>query len=557
MDKMLSVSLRLTRILVCIILSTLSIVGTKGVWSMKGTEVFVEFLSQKDLELQIFYCTETDKTFTEAHSIRQQVQKGQKKAEIFIPGKSKITKFRLDTGTNPGRFVISKITINGKKSLNLNLKQFATYGVSSYVVDNGKGTVISTLQDPYLVYKGILDVIPGRRIDWLVLITFCVVSYFFASKIVKYLLDFKILGSFPRRDIYFLTVFFILLFLPMLCINDEEISIIENRKLAEKPDFSRIFDEKYNYGNLFETWYSDRFFGRNFLIRLHNVINRGQSKTGNDRVLIGKDGWMFYKRDFNLHDFMNSHPACDADLKQSAAYVSDLKKWCQKNNKGFHFFVAPNKHKVYGEFYRDINKQAPDNMSMVNRFLRQAKASGLDTIYPIAELMEAKKRGYLLYWKHDTHWNARGAYIGYLALMRKINEKYDSYKKIEPNYIACTHYAKDLEAMYPEIAPDDNSLYVEHKVSQGIRKFAEGSKLKDTFTQTTPGKHGKVVVYRDSFTTALVPYLSETFGEVTYIWRYHVIEEDYEKYLKNADIVILETVERYIPQLGKNSFVLE
>ena len=75
--------------------------------------------------------------------------------------------------------------------------------------------------------------------------------------------------------------------------------------------------------------------------------------------------------------------------------------------------------------------------------------------------------------------------------------------------------------------------------------------------QKNPRKQGKVVIYRDSFTSALAPYLSETFGEVTYIWRYHPEAGDYEKYLQHADIIILESVERFVPLLGKKNLILK
>lgn len=555
MNKRASLSLRLAELVACLILTALSVASTNHLWYKKGTTVDIEFSCQKDLDLQVFYCYKSDKNFSEAHSVKQRIKKEQNRTKIFIPATSDITRFRLDSGTTPELFEIAKITIKGKKAQHLGLDQFAPVNITSYSVKDGKGVIVSTHRDPFLVYRNPLNISPGHHIEWLILITFCIVSYFFASKIVKYLLNFKFFGSFPRRDIYFLTGFFVLLFLPLLHINDAAISEKENRTLAKKPDFSRIYDEEYHYGNLFESWYSDRFFGRDFLIRIHNWIGWGQPKKGNEKVLLGADGWMFYKGDLNEQDFRNVHPASSDDLEKSANYVAHLRDWCIRNNKKFYFFIAPNKHRVYGEYYRYVHKQNPDNLSMVNRFLRKTK--GIDAIYPIDALLKAKNDGQLLYWKHDTHWNARGAYIGYMALMQKINESDNSIKKVEPSFIPCSTYGKDLEAMYPNIAPDDNKLYVQHKINPGIKTSREGTSPHSTFTQTNPGKHGKVVVYRDSFTTALAPYLSETFGETTYIWRCHVHAEDYEKYLKQADIVILETVERFIPNIGKKAFILK
>ena len=61
-----------------------------------------------------------------------------------------------------------------------------------------------------------------------------VTSYFlFTYKLGKYLSRFKIEEHHSRIDIVFLTVFFILLFVPMLHISDAEKSEQENRMLAK------------------------------------------------------------------------------------------------------------------------------------------------------------------------------------------------------------------------------------------------------------------------------------------------------------------------------------
>lgn len=366
-----------------------------------------------------------------------------------------------------------------------------------------------------------------------------------------------VFGLFPRRDIYFLTVFFILLSIPMIKINKADISKKENRMLAQEPDITKIFDSQYNYGALFDAWYSDRFWGRDSLIVLHHWLGWGQSKKGNDRVSLGRDGWMFYKLEHNDLDFQNAHPVTDGDLECCAQYVADLAAWCRRNNKLFYCFVAPNKHRVYGEYYENVRKVNPDSRSMCNRFIRMAAEKGVRVIYPLEDLLEAKKVGKLLYWKHDTHWNVRGAYIGYLALMKRVNEGKKSYVIAPPGFVPSRWYSKDMESMYPDVTPDDKTLYVHHDMSPAIKKQGSALDAIGITTLTNPQKKGRVVVYRDSYLNDLAPYLGETFGEVTTIWRYHPEEGDYEKYLQHADIIILEAVERLIPRFKNNELILK
>ena len=64
----------------------------------------------------------------------------------------------------------------------------------------------------------------------------------------------------------------------------------------------------------------------------------------------------------------------------------------------------------------------------------------------------------------------------------------------------------------------------------------------------------RLVVYRDSFSNNLKRYFNNTFKNVDYIWRYNITNEDKNFIKNNADIIILENVERYIPQLSSLKF---
>ena len=70
---------------------------------------------------------------------------------------------------------------------------------------------------------------------------------------------------------------------------------------------------------------------------------------------------------------------------------------------------------------------------------------------------------------------------------------------------------------------------------------------------TMSNKPYKVLVFRDSFANAITPYLSETFGEVEYIWNYNLNNfQDKIKEFK-PDIIIVEMVERNIGVLEADS----
>jgi alginate O-acetyltransferase complex protein AlgJ len=54
----------------------------------------------------------------------------------------------------------------------------------------------------------------------------------------------------------------------------------------------------------------------------------------------------------------------------------------------------------------------------------------------------------------------------------------------------------------------------------------------------------RAVIFRDSFTSALAPYLSEHFSRVVYIWRNDVAVDEIEA--ERPDVVLQELVSRHI-----------
>ncbi len=54
----------------------------------------------------------------------------------------------------------------------------------------------------------------------------------------------------------------------------------------------------------------------------------------------------------------------------------------------------------------------------------------------------------------------------------------------------------------------------------------------------------KLLMYRDSYTNALVPLISEHFQKSIYLWTYHMDPKTIEKI--QPDIVVLEILERFL-----------
>ena len=131
--------------------------ATNSLWLKEGISVLFNYEAQKGLTIQVFHCPGINIPFSEASSVRESIEAGTGKAEIFIPT-HRIERLRIDTGSEPAKFEFSNLQIVGRKRVDLYLNQFNTKNIQNYSVRNGKGCVISTHYDPYLVYQELISI---------------------------------------------------------------------------------------------------------------------------------------------------------------------------------------------------------------------------------------------------------------------------------------------------------------------------------------------------------------------------------------------------------------
>ena len=168
----------------------------------------------------------------------------------------------------------------------------------------------------------------------------------------------------------------------------------------------------------------------------------------------------------------------------------------------------------------------------------------MKVIYPQKQIIEHKGEQ-LLYYKNDTHWNLLGAYYAYIELMKRIKEDYNIQTYAIKGYIT-EKYNGDLYDMSPRLLrKSDDTIYAIPNIENynSICKLSnEPRGIVNCFNRL--GRYN-LLMFRDSFSTSLIPYLSNSFKLSKYIWTYNVSPLAME----NADVIILEIVERNIPTL--------
>ena len=242
------------------------------------------------------------------------------------------------------------------------------------------------------------------KFEWTLFVIIFVLTFLLTYKLTDYVADFKSIQNKSRIDIIFLLIFFICLFVPMSKISQDTFSEEENRNLAEwKPLIVSPYELNYSFGKDFESYFSDRFYMRKYVISFYRKLKIGISNKLSEHNNIWynkKTGWAFMKSWIEVPDITPEMPK----------YIKSIKKlsdFCQKNNIKLYLVIAPVKEEIYSQEIEPF-KVMQENGKVFEKEIN--KNFGDITYFPIDELKQASKTNYV-YPKTDPHWTEEGGYL--------------------------------------------------------------------------------------------------------------------------------------------------
>jgi hypothetical protein len=327
---------------------------------------------------------------------------------------------------------------------------------------------------------------------------------------------------------------------------------VENRELAPFPRLDGSLEAIGRFGNGFGQWFEDHFGFRSTLVRWYGEIRLfGLGVSPSSAVVKGRDGYFFYADDKALEDYAADDPFTDAALANWREALVSARRWLQKRGVAYVFVVTPDKHVVYPEAM-PASIVRVGAMSRTDQFYGSLADVGfLVDVRPALTAAKARER---IYFKTDTHWNDRGAQVAYEAI---INAARTQLPSIPPPWtrdafdpVARETAAGDLAGMMGlkrVLREEDLTLAPKQPRAArvveppGAEKTAEEGRL---VTEIPGSTLPRAVIFRDSFTSRLVPFLSEHFSRAVYLWQNdfdaQVIEQE------QPDIVIQQMVGRHL-----------
>lgn len=267
----------------------------------------------------------------------------------------------------------------------------------------------------------------------------------------------------------------------------------------------------------------------------------------------GKENWLFLGNNYDktVEKLKLVKEPDVEDIDEVSKQMEKIVSAANRFNTKVVFMLGPNKSSIYPEFLPE--KLVPSATKYSSYYLSKLKNNPDLTVYdPTSDLLQAKEKEGLLYWKTDTHWNHKGAYIAFSGLAKKL-----SIPTPNVNFQQGSLHKGDLIGIskldnYP-LSPLDNwviqwdikPISVE-KILPSEHESAFGSPRNITTTNALVDK--SVWVVGDSFSKGLEPYLNATFKDVRYVghWseKLDKLSDELAKANKKPDIIIIERVER-------------
>ena len=304
----------------------------------------------------------------------------------------------------------------------------------------------------------------------------------------------------------------------------QEISETERRRLAAAP--TATFWQINDFPAQFEAWFNDHFGLRRPLIRLHNLLKvTGLGVSSTKAVLVGKHGWLFQGGEPHIHDLRNAWPFSQHELRHWARVLQIKHDWLAQRGIAYYFVVVPSKHQVYPE-YLPASAQRVSDTSRSRQLIDYLRAHSSVNVIDLRPAIEAAKAVQRSYHKTDTHWNDYGAYLGYRAVTQKLRQRFPDIKtlSLQPgDFITVTQPGGDLARNLDladvlkekDVNPHQAVMRCSRNPTLGPDPGHDALVDNDFATYCDDASY-RVLMFRDSFSVAMMPYLSESFAYVYY-----------------------------------------
>ena len=326
----------------------------------------------------------------------------------------------------------------------------------------------------------------------------------------------------------------------------------ENRELAPLPHVDRSLASVSALPAAFSGWFDDHFGFRSRLVRWYGESRLfGLGVSPSAAVVKGEHGWFFYGDDKSIEDYGNVELMTDAALANWRAAILAARDWLRSQGVAYVFTIAPDKYVIYSEEMPTSLARSGD-LSRADQLFTALQDTGLAVDVRALEF-EAKSHE-RVYQQTDTHWNDRGALVAYQQIINAVRARVPStpaaWTREDFTPVDRTIEGLDLAGMMglTRVMREVDMTLVPKRLRRARVVEPNGADPTDELgrlvTEIADPSLPRAVIFRDSFASRLVPFLSEHFSRAVYLW-----QNDFDAQVvreEHPDVVIQEIVGRHL-----------
>ena len=278
--------------------------------------------------------------------------------------------------------------------------------------------------------------------------------------------------------------------------------------------------------------------GRYRMINLNTAISKlltGGTYMESNEVLLGKDGWLFYKATSDgtpLYDYMGINHFSEEELAKVYDNLVAIGDGVSARGMDVIFMTVPNKEQVYSEYMPDTVDKINDK-SRLDELTEYIESKGgliadrygyVDT----SKVLRAYKDTYPLFYRTDTHWTECGSYLALMELRRAMDQRVTPIDEV---------VFTDKGGFVGDLAKISGS----RDEYSDVNPVIDASSINDDST-----KDQVMLIIGDSFGDAMIHSAKHFYKEVYWV-RLKEYTDELDRY--EPDVVVVECVERYLSDL--------
>jgi hypothetical protein len=334
------------------------------------------------------------------------------------------------------------------------------------------------------------------------------------------------------------------------------------RELAALPQLRLKGSALKAFPAQFEQYWNDHFAFRGSLIGALNIAKvRWLHVSTSAHVLLGRASWLFYTPEPVGRDHDCIRPFTPYELERWRRVLEHRHDWLARRGCRYLLFIPPDKQTIYPE-YADPNSLPKHERTRLDQLIEylQAHHSPVEAV-DIRPALRVAKQHERLYHRTDSHWNDRGAFVGYTQVAAALAKGCPVIEPLPRSAFCETTDTRggDL-AMMVGLAEREDWLRLEPRSPWRARMkedvvWPAGAVFplgKPFATECDDARLPRAVVFHDSFMLALYPFLSQHFRRAAFVWQDDFYPEVVER--ERPDIVLQELLERKLGTLTPRDF---